>query len=486
MIPGLGIAVTQGDPVAAGDEGQDFSVPITYVIQNAGTTDLSNLSLVDDLQSEFGPALLGIDSISIDNSGVISGTPAGITPGWPGDGTSLLDGTGVLAPSDTIVIRIDALIDPDIGGTATPLGHQAVVTASDPGNPGIVISDVSDSGSEPLSINSDAPGDTGTAEDVTPLQIADAGVTSRVTGLVPSGLTSNMTFELTLENTGTVDLNDLTLLNDLADQWGVNYDAIVVEPVIISSTASVNPTLNPGFVDDTSENIFDGVSGLLKPGEQVVVRFVVQAKAAPGQTEAVLNIKRPVAEPPSTNMVMRSLMPTGRRWHPFWMRLTAAMTRTETTRGNPVTPVGIDDPTLTPIRFFTFDSLNNFSQPFGEIERPAGQTGGRLLTKEISALAAEPLFSGTARPGTKVIGRVYDANGFQIGQAEVFADVGGNWMMQVHNLDNTGYARVEFVEMPGIGNVFSPNSRPVRLSGPNAQRRPLRGAGAVDPLRASI
>jgi len=458
LVPELGIAVTQGDPVPAGDDGQEFSVPIIYVIQNAGTTELSNLSLVDDLQSQFGTALLGIENISIDNSGVVSGTPVGVTNDWNGDASSLLNGTGVLGPGDTIIVEVDVLIDPDTGGTAKPHGHQAVVTASDPGNPGIIISDVSDSGTEPLSVNADAPGDTGTAEDVTPLQIADAGVTSRVTGVTMEGLTSKMTVELTLENTGTVDLNDLTLLSDLANQLGVNYDAIVVEPILVSSTASIDPTLNPGFVDDTSENIFDGTSGLLKPGEQIVVQFVVQVKAAPGQAEVVLEHQAFGGGTAVDNHGDAILDASGAPLAPI---LDASDSGSDPNGNNPGQPGdtgGYDDASLMPIIFFTFDSLNNFSEPFGVIEQPVGQPSGRLLTQEIPTLAPEPLFSGTARPGTKVIGRIFDANGFQIGQAEVFADVGGNWIMQVHNLDYSGYARVEFVEIPGIGSLFSPKS----------------------------
>ena len=59
------------------------------------------------------------------------------------------------------------------------------------------------------------------------------------------------------------------------------------------------------------------------------------------------------------------------------------------------------------------------------------------------------------RPGTQVIGRVFDSAGRLIGEELSLADVGGNWMMQFHHLSSQNHARIEFIEVPGSAGAFS-------------------------------
>ena len=124
--------------------------------------------------------------------------------------------------------------------------------------------------------------------------------------------------------------------------------------------------------------------------------------------------------------------------------------------GSPGDTGGYDDPTPTPITFFTFDGFNDFRQPFGESSQEQHGPSNRILSLEIGSLAPDPIFSGAARPGTKIIGRVFDSDGFEIGREVAFADVGGNWMMQVHRLRNQDYVRVVFEEVAGSIDGFAP------------------------------
>jgi VCBS repeat-containing protein len=108
---------------------------------------------------------------------------------------------------------------------------------------------------------------------------------------------------------------------------------------------------------------------------------------------------------------------------------------------------------------FTFDSFNNFSVAHGKSQMELGGTPvptPRILTQEISGLAPEPIFSGSARPGTLVLGQVYNSAGILIGETTSYADVGGNWMMQFHELQSTDHARIEFQEIAGTSGRFEP------------------------------
>ncbi len=97
---------------------------------------------------------------------------------------------------------------------------------------------------------------------------------------------------------------------------------------------------------------------------------------------------------------------------------------------------------------FTYDSFNNFSK---------GHEPDRVVRQEIAPLAPEPIFSGSARPGTQIIGRMYSASGALLGEATSIADVGGNWMMQFRGLGSLDYVRVELQEIAGTNGMFTPN-----------------------------
>ena len=63
---------------------------------------------------------------------------------------------------------------------------------------------------------------------------------------------------------------------------------------------------------------------------------------------------------------------------------------------------------------------------------------------EIVSLSKEPIFSGIGKPGSRVIVRLFDQFGQIIGHAQSIADPGGNWMMQVHEVEEGVHYRVEF------------------------------------------
>ena len=440
LIPALGVAKEHGDPIAVGE---NFLLPVTLILENLGSTDLANLSLIDNLQSQLGAAFVGVSNLTIDDSFVVGGTSPNINPSWTGNGANILNG-GLLAPGDSVIVTFDVLINPDTGGTSRSLSNAAVASATDPSQPGIVVSDVSDRGNDPSG-----------GEDATPINIPDAGVAKQVTNLRQVGAQFELTIEIVLENTGTVNLTNLLLADDLAAQFGSHFDSIIGAPAITASTASVNPNLNAGYLGDTTQNLFDSTSGLLEPGQAIVVELRVLVDAAGDGSTTLVNQATGGGVPLDSN----GNPITDASGAPIGLVTDDSDSGSDPNGNNPDEPGdtgGFDDPTETQLRFFTFDALNNFAKGFGPDE-PTAAPANRLLSKSIPSLAPEPVFSGTARPGTQIIGRVFDGNGHLVGESISIADVGGNWMMQMHNARNVENARVEFTEIVGSIQTFAPN-----------------------------
>ena len=272
------------------------------------------------------------------------------------------------------------------------------------------------------------------------------------------GLTSDLTIELVLENTGTVDLVNLELYDDLAAQYDINFSQIVGEPEIVASTASNDPTFNAAYADDTSLNMLDGASGRLKLGESITVKLVVEVQAGPGEASATL-INQASGGGTAIDENDNPLRDEGGTL--LLPVIDDSDSGNDPHGPNPTAPGdmdGFDDPTSTDVTFFTFDNYNNFAIGFNDrTDSETGVPANRLLTKEISTLAPEPIFSGSARPGTQIVGKIYNTAGVLIGEEMSFADVGGNWMMQFHDVASLDHARVQFVEQAGIGSTFAPN-----------------------------
>ena len=97
------------------------------------------------------------------------------------------------------------------------------------------------------------------------------------TNEAPNGILEHeeLTFQISFTNTsGIVDLNNLQLQESFADICQGNIVSFT-PPEIISSTATIDPTLNANFDGETDINIFDGISGLLMVGETVTIELSV-------------------------------------------------------------------------------------------------------------------------------------------------------------------------------------------------------------------
>ena len=92
-------------------------------------------------------------------------------------------------------------------------------------------------------------------------------------------------------------------------------------------------------------------------------------------------------------------------------------------------------------------------------DSPGKPLGGLLPTREPfqrapTRAAVDPMFSGIAEPGTLLTARVYDVDGNLVGERQVMADTGGNWLI---SFPGTVFyeqpQRMEFSRTAAVGSI---------------------------------
>ena len=88
-----------------------------------------------------------------------------------------------------------------------------------------------------------------------------------------------MTYQMVIENTGSVDLTNIQLTEDLETEFGAGvFVGVTTAPAITagpSDGGSTAPSL--GAWDGAGNaNVFDGNSGTLAPGDSITVTFTVE------------------------------------------------------------------------------------------------------------------------------------------------------------------------------------------------------------------
>lgn len=282
LIADLGIAKQVfGTPVAVGE---NFEVTYRVVVENTGTVDLANLSLLEDLGTQYGSALVNVSSISVVNPPVSLASAFDVNGAFDGTADTELAAAGSsLAIGDSVTLEFTVVVDLVADGAPVPLENQIVgsgdaVDAN--GNPitdsnglPVTASDDSDSGTDASNTNPGDQGDTGTAADPTPLLIADVGVGKTAGDAVANGDNFDVTFTLVYQNTGTVTLDSLSLIDDVAAQFGDSFVAasgLTVANFVGTGTA---PTVNSDWLNNTSANLL--VGGTVDPGDQFEITFTV-------------------------------------------------------------------------------------------------------------------------------------------------------------------------------------------------------------------
>ena len=154
----------------------NFEATYQVVIENTGTVDLANLTLAEDLATQFGAAYVNASGLTLttppaDPTSVVTLDSAT----WNGgSATEIVDTTApsLLAVGDSFifefVVEIDAVAATGVLDNQVTVGGDAVDANGNPlidstGAP-ITATDDSDSGSDPSNNNTGAPGDNGTTD----------------------------------------------------------------------------------------------------------------------------------------------------------------------------------------------------------------------------------------------------------------------------------------------------------------------------------
>ena len=151
------------------------------VVENTGSVDLTSVSLVEDIASQFGPAFVDAGNLTL-----VSGTTDPLSSiqlnnGFDGNlSTDFLDnsGTNRLQVGDSFTVTFDVEIDSRqangiLVNQVTAIGNAIdsngnLITDS---NGVVTASDFSDSGTDTGSTNPGQPGDTGSPDDPTPVDL---------------------------------------------------------------------------------------------------------------------------------------------------------------------------------------------------------------------------------------------------------------------------------------------------------------------------
>ena len=252
------------------------NIDLTFRITatNNGTEILNNLQLIDNIENAISPeALIGFISGTVDAASTatanptVSGTYDGAT-----DDEVLVGIDGTLAVGETLIIDLVFEVDASALLPNEQFTNQALVTGENPD--GTLATAASDADGE--------VGDTGGNIDPTLVYVPAVNLTKALLEDFPvqscQGVGNvNARFELTLENTGNVDVTNVQIVDDLIGQLGSAFIDIsfIQYTEITASSATIDPILNNGFNDNVFEStIFDGTSGLLEPGQSITVQFI--------------------------------------------------------------------------------------------------------------------------------------------------------------------------------------------------------------------
>ena len=242
-------------------------VTIDLYLENFGVANLTDLSLTDNLASTLGEGNFIVSSapVLIDDPGTLS-----LNAGFDGSGDQeLLAPGGSLAGGDTaqiqFVITIIKLINRGNGlgvysNSATASGEQAG---------GVGVFDSSETGVDPDPNGNGDPTEFG-ENDPTVYTIVTDAVVGAAKDVTVSG--NQITFDIYLENLGTMTSTGLTLSDDLDAVFGAGNYVISVPPVLIDDPGAFS--LNGGY-NGGADTALLTPGGSLNAGDTAQIQFVV-------------------------------------------------------------------------------------------------------------------------------------------------------------------------------------------------------------------
>ena len=264
---GLEKSVASIAPASSGTAG-NYDVTYTFLVTNTGTLSLSGLSVTDDWVAQFGtnavryvPGSLTVTNIDATSLPAVNLTYTGLAT------ENMLDGTGLIDPGQQFEISATAEINPDSDPSFFVNGfieNQAIASGSNSGNPGLIVSDLSD---DPTIATNVDPNTDGEPDDPTPVSFSDVTLTKVLAGApvsASSGTAGNIdaTFSFVVTNTGSTTLSNLSLVDDFAAQYGGAFIRVVPGTVTLANIDATNaPTVNPAFDGTAGSDMLLGAGG---------------------------------------------------------------------------------------------------------------------------------------------------------------------------------------------------------------------------------
>ncbi|MDO8367671.1 MAG: Ig-like domain-containing protein, partial [Saprospiraceae bacterium] len=270
--PVLGLAKSVGLPVNNTDG--TYNVTYTIYVQNYGDVPLANVQVADNLATTFTGAV-SYDVQSISASGTLT---ANTVADFNMTNNLLVSASSSVAYNTTQIITLVVKVTP-----GTKLGiynNSATGTATSPG--GIPVTDISQNGSNPAPGGGNNPGSFSQPTPVSFSENPQLSVEKTIVGPVSqSGNDFTLTYEIRVENTGDVPLNNLQVNDDLATAFANATGYIVNSTTIITQPLNTTLVLNTGFLGGLDPELLDGNESLLV-GEFAIIQIQVTVTAVSG------------------------------------------------------------------------------------------------------------------------------------------------------------------------------------------------------------
>jgi hypothetical protein len=258
----------------------NFQIDYEVVVENNGVVDLVDVSVVDDIATQFGPSVLkNVSGLTLVKPPTNANSSIRLDLlGWDGTAaTDVIDRSvkeNALAAGDSFVIGFKAEID--ASAISSVLKNRMTVQATAVDRSGVALldvtgarmmaSDTSDSGKDPTKLNSGDP---------TSLLVPRIGLVKSRGDAVASAENWEVKFTLVWENTGTVALDKVEIFDDLAARFGGQFAGVTLDSVTAAAgNAGSAPTANDSFALDTSTSLVTS-TGPLEVGDGFEVAFTV-------------------------------------------------------------------------------------------------------------------------------------------------------------------------------------------------------------------
>ncbi len=266
-----------------------FDQVFNFELKNQGNVTLTDVTITDNIPAQFGACFVGVSQAG--SASIIDQVPLTDTTAASVGTAPVVAQVSRLGVGDSLsVTGFTVTINPNAAGCTLPT--PATNTATGGSNEA---TDVSDSGTNP---DAAGPNDGGVPTEFTPpVPSPELGLAKEVNLLsLNQDFSFDAEFTLLMQNTGDVDLSNLSMFDDLVSQFGAAFTAsaandssigvISAAQVTIENDAAsaglVLPNTNPNY-DGGSANIFDGSSGELGVGD--VIRVVFTVRIEPGNID---------------------------------------------------------------------------------------------------------------------------------------------------------------------------------------------------------